>query len=138
VTFVWIQYVRLGDFREMWVGQSERNFSRILQLLQSFGRVIVFMDELDQGEGASRNVEAHETSRRIFGKLLEFMASPRNRGQILWIAASNRPAKIDPALLRPVRFDLILPFDLPDAAGCREILERHLAATSMTIALGAP
>jgi len=132
-----IQYVRLGDFREMWVGQSERNFSRILQLLQSFGRVIVFMDELDQGEGASRNVEAHETSRRVFGKLLEFMASPRNRGQILWIAASNRPAKIDTALLRPGRFDLILPFDLPDAAGCREILERHLAATSMKIALSA-
>jgi transitional endoplasmic reticulum ATPase len=129
-----VQYVKLGDFRDMWVGQSERNFSRILKLLESFGKVIVFIDELDQGEGASRGGEMrHETSRRIFGKLLEFMASPRNRGRILWIAASNRPSLIDAALLRPGRFDLILPFAPPDAAGCREILTRHLGRLALPV-----
>jgi SpoVK/Ycf46/Vps4 family AAA+-type ATPase len=132
-----VQYVKLGDFRDMWVGQSERNFSRILKLLESFGKVIVFIDELDQGEGASRGDERHETSRRIFGKLLEFMASPRHRGRILWIAASNRPSLIDAALLRPGRFDLILPFAPPDAAGCREILERHLASHALGVSLSA-
>jgi SpoVK/Ycf46/Vps4 family AAA+-type ATPase len=131
-----VQYVKLGDFRDMWVGQSERNFSRILKLLESFGKVIVFIDELDQSEGAARGEEPrHETSRRIFGKLLEFMASPRNRGRILWIAASNRPSSIDTALLRPGRFDLILPFAPPDAAGCREILERHLKSHALPVEL---
>jgi len=128
-----VQYVKLGDFRDMWVGQSERNFSRILKLLESFGKVIVFIDELDQSEGASRGDERHETSRRIFGKLLEFMASPRHRGRILWIAASNRPSLIDAALLRPGRFDLILPFAPPDAEGCREILGKHLDGRALEV-----
>jgi len=128
-----VHYVRMGDFRDMWVGQSERNFSRILGVLETFGRVIVFMDELDQTEGGSRSMGSqHETSRRIFGKLLAFMASPRHRGRILWIAATNRPGLLDPALLRPGRFDFILPFDLPDAAGCRCILDIMLDHAPVT------
>ena len=123
-----VHYVKMGDFRDMWVGQSERNFSRILRVLEAFGQVIVFMDEIDQTEGGSRSRgERHETSRRIFGKLLEFMANQKHRGQILWIAATNRPGEIDPALLRPGRFDLILPFEPPNAQGCREILVLHLS-----------
>jgi SpoVK/Ycf46/Vps4 family AAA+-type ATPase len=127
-----VHYVKMGDFRDMWVGQSERNFSRILKLLETFGKVIVFMDEIDQTEGGARvQGGQHETSRRIFGKLLEFMANQEHRGRILWIAATNMPGSIDPALLRPGRFDLILPFEPPDAAGCRKILDLHLGRHSV-------
>ncbi len=122
-----VHFVRMGDFRDMWVGQSERNFSRILRVLETFGRVIVFMDELDQSEGGSRSGgDRHETSRRIFGQLLSFMGEDRHRGNILWIGATNRPDLLDPALVRPGRFDVALPFNLPDPAGCRAILEVHL------------
>ena len=127
-----VSYVKMGDFRDMWVGQSERKFSRILRVLEAFGQVIVFLDEIDQTEGGSRSRgDRHETSRRIFGKLLEFMADQNHRGRILWIAATNRPGEIDPALLRPGRFDLILPFEPPDARGCAQILLLHLNRCGM-------
>lgn len=132
-----VHFVKMGDFRDMWVGQSERNFTLILKLLETFGKVIVFMDEIDQTEGGSRSQgDRHETSRRIFGKLLEFMANQDHRGGILWIAATNRPGNMDPALLRPGRFDLILPFDPPDEQGCRDILALHLDKCGLEHSLG--
>lgn len=127
-----VQYVRLGDFRDMWVGSTERNFSRALELIATFGRVIVFMDEIDQSEGGSRGEGRHETSRRVFGKLLEFMAEPEHRGNVLWIAATNRPDQLDPAIVRPGRFDLVVSFRAPDECECVEILAQKLAGVGAT------
>ncbi len=123
-----VQYVRLGDFRDMWVGSTERNFSRALELIATFGRCIVFMDEIDQSEGGNRGEGRHETSKRVFGKLLEFMSKPEHRGNVLWIAATNRPDQIDPAMVRPGRFDLIVKFTPPTAVECAAILAQKLHA----------
>ena len=121
-----VQYVRLGDFRDMWVGSTERNFSRALDLIATFGRCIVFMDEIDQSEGGNRGDSRHETSKRVFGKLLEFMSKAEHRGNVLWIAATNRPDQIDPAMVRPGRFDLIVKFAPPTAPECAAILVEKL------------
>ena len=128
-----VHFVRLGDFRDMWVGRTERNFSQVLRVIETFGRVIVFMDEVDQTEGGSRSGEArHETSQRVFGRLLQFMAEPRHRGRILWIAATNRPGRLDPAMLRPGRFDCIVPFHPPGAGAAAAILSLHLGRCSLS------
>lgn len=106
--------VKLGDIRGQYVGQSEANLSRVLAVLESLEPVIIFMDELDQQEGKRGEGGDSGVSRRIFAKLLQFMSDTRHRGRILWIAASNRPDEIDSAMKRAGRFDLVLPFLLPD------------------------
>jgi ATP-dependent 26S proteasome regulatory subunit len=122
-----ISMAALGDFRGMYVGQSERNLSRILSLIESLHPVIVFVDELDQAfpkRGASSGDGGVDN--RIFGRLLAYMSDPEHRGRILWVGASNFPDNIDPAMKRPGRFDLVLPFLLPEASSRGAILEKSL------------
>jgi transitional endoplasmic reticulum ATPase len=119
-----ISLAKLGDFRGMYVGESERNLSRILSLINSLHPVIVFIDEIDQALGKRGGTSPDGgVDNRIFGRLLEFMSDTTHRGNILWIGASNFPDKIDPAMKRPGRFDLILPFLLPDEESRAAILE---------------
>lgn len=118
-----INMVKLGDFRGMYVGQSERNLTRILSLIEALNPVIVFIDEIDQRLGKRGESGDSGVSKRIFGKLLEFMSNANHRGNILWIGASNRPDEIDDAMKRPGRFDLVLPFLLPDTESRTQIFK---------------
>jgi transitional endoplasmic reticulum ATPase len=126
-----ISMAALGDFRGMYVGQSERNLSRILSLIESLHPVIVFVDELDQAfPKRGRSSGDGGVDNRIFGRLLAYMSNPGHRGRILWVGASNFPDEIDSAMKRPGRFDLVLPFLLPDADSRAAILEKSLLATA--------
>ena len=127
-----VNMVRLGDFRGMYVGQSERNLTRLLRLLEALYPVIVFMDELDQTESRGQEGDSG-VSKRIFGRLLQFMSDTRHRGRILWIGASNRPDALDDALKRAGRFDVVLPFLLPDAESRARIFETLLHARAATL-----
>jgi transitional endoplasmic reticulum ATPase len=119
-----ISMAKLGDFRGMYVGQSERNLSRILSLIESLHPVIVFIDEMDQAFGKRGGPSGDGgVDRRIFGRLLEFMSESEHRGRILWIGASNFPNEIDSAMKRPGRMDLVLPFLLPDQESRARIFE---------------
>jgi transitional endoplasmic reticulum ATPase len=119
-----ISMAKLGDFRGMYVGESERNLSRILALIEALHPVIVFVDEIDQAFG-NRNSSSGDggVDNRIFGRLLEFLSDTSHRGKILWIGASNFPDKLDPAMKRAGRFDLVLPFLLPEEQSRAEILQ---------------
>jgi len=124
-----ISMAKLGDFRGMYVGQSERNLTRIFSLIESLHPVIVFIDEIDQAlgkRGATSGVGGVDN--RIFGRFLEFMSNTDHRGKILWVGASNFPDKIDPAMKRAGRFDLILPVLLPDDDSRQHILKILLHA----------
>jgi SpoVK/Ycf46/Vps4 family AAA+-type ATPase len=119
-----ISMAKLGDFRGMYVGQSERNLSRIFSLIESLHPVIVFIDEIDQTLG-KRGAASGDggVDNRIFGRFLEFMSNTEHRGRILWVGASNFPDKIDPAMKRAGRFDLILPVLLPDDESRKNIIK---------------
>ncbi len=112
-----VSMAKLGNFRGMYVGQSERNLARIFALIESLYPVIVFIDEIDQALGARSTGGNGDggVDNRIFGQFLEFISQPDHRGKILWVGASNFPQKIDPAMKRAGRFDLIIPFLLPEA-----------------------
>lgn len=117
--------VQMRNIRSMWVGESERNLNRVLDLLRAMAPVIVFVDEVDQALGRREEGFLGDSSgveRRILQRILEFMALDENRGRILWIAASNRPDLIDAALLS--RFDVVVPFVLPDRETRQEMLEK--------------
>lgn len=109
-----VNFVKLGNFRDQFVGQSERNLTRALSIIRAMTPVIVFMDELDQSEGrrSEGNLDSGVSS-RVFAKLLEVMSDSTLRGKVVWIAASNRPDLIDDAMRRPGRFDDKVPFLMP-------------------------
>ncbi len=104
-----------------YVGESEKNFKKCLLGAQSQQPVIVFVDEIDtafrRGESGDSGV-----SRNIFSEFLQFTGNTNNRGKVIFIAATNRPDLIDPALKRAGRFDKKIPILLPDGQERSEIL----------------
>ncbi len=128
-----MNFLKLGDFRSKWVGESERNLSKVLDLIRAYTPVIVFMDELDQTEGSRGTNGNNDVDKRLFSKLLQFMSDTKNRGKVLWIAASNRPDLIDAALKRPGRFDLKIPFLPQGPSDRRKTFERYLTDEDNTL-----
>jgi SpoVK/Ycf46/Vps4 family AAA+-type ATPase len=118
--------VKLGNIRGGLVGQSESNLSLALRTIRAMAPVIVFMDEIDQTEGMRGGQGDGGVDNRMFAMLLTEMSNRGNRGNILWIAASNRPDLIDPAMRRAGRFDDKIPFLVPRSNDRHEILERLL------------
>ncbi len=118
--------VRMGDIRGPYVGQSEMRMSATLRLLKELAPVVVFVDEIDQTLGRrSEGLEGDSgVNRRLFGKLLEFMGNDDYRGDVLWIAATNRPDLLDEAMLS--RFDTVMaivpPYDVEDRASIIETM----------------
>ncbi len=115
--------VKMRSIREKWVGSSERNLELVLNLLMDLRPVVVFIDEIDQAMGR-RDVGTSGDSgvgARMFGRVLEVMSDPTRRGQILWVAATNRADVLDEALLR--RFDRVVPLLAPDEAEAARIFE---------------
>jgi transitional endoplasmic reticulum ATPase len=105
-----------------YVGESEKNFKKCLLGAQSQHPVIVFVDEIDtafrRGESGDSGV-----SRNIFSEFLQFTGNTGNRGKVIFIAATNRPDLIDPALKRAGRFDKKIPILLPDERERAEIFK---------------
>jgi SpoVK/Ycf46/Vps4 family AAA+-type ATPase len=105
-----------------YVGESEKNFKKCLLGAQSQQPVIVFVDEIDtafrRGDSGDSGV-----SRNIFSEFLQFTGNTNNRGKVIFIAATNRPDLIDPALKRAGRFDKKIPILLPDESERAEIFK---------------
>lgn len=108
-----LNMVKLRNIRQQWVGASERNLNRAFEIIRALSPILVFVDEIDQAFGSRGLGGSNDagTSERIFGQILEFIGDDRNRGRVIWVAATNRPDVIDAALLR--RFDRIIPCLLP-------------------------
>lgn len=122
--------VKMRNIQDKWVGSSERNLELVLNLLKDLHPVIVFIDEIDQamvrrdtGQSGDGGVGA-----RMFARILEAMSHAENRGNILWVAATNRADLIDAALLR--RFDRVIPLLTPDVEESCRIFATMLSTIS--------
>lgn len=110
-----LNFVKPLDIKSMWLGESERRMTRFIEAINDLSPVVVFIDEFDQNQGQRGGFDGDSgTSRNLFKKMLEVMSDISLRGRILWILASNRPDLIDPAMKRPGRCDLRIPFLPPD------------------------
>jgi SpoVK/Ycf46/Vps4 family AAA+-type ATPase len=126
-----------GQIASKWQGEGERNLRRVFTAIKTFAPVIVFIDEIDQvirrgGDGAGNQQE-----NRLFQMTLEFMSETSHRGQIVFLAATNRPDLLDAALKRPGRFDKKIPFFVPVAEE-RASIFKVMARRYMGIDLAAP
>ena len=117
-----LNMVKLRNVREGFVGASERNLTRALDVIKVLAPILVFVDEIDQAFGSRGLGQSSDggTSERIFGQILEFIGDDRHRGEVIWVAATNRPDLLDAALLR--RFDRIIPCLLPTPQEQAQIL----------------
>jgi SpoVK/Ycf46/Vps4 family AAA+-type ATPase len=110
-------FVRVVNPREKWVGQSERNFWRVLQALRALTPLVLLEDEADQSE-QSRDEYSGDSGvgNRIRQMRLEFTGDPAIQGRVLWVRISNRPDKLDAAEKRSGRSSERIPLLMPDAA----------------------
>jgi SpoVK/Ycf46/Vps4 family AAA+-type ATPase len=106
-----LPFLKLGDIRDKWVGESEKNADRVITLLRSLAPVVVFVDEIDQAFGSRGERGDSGVSQRIWAKFSEIQSDTSYRGRILWMWATNRPDIMDEATKRPGRLgDLKIPF----------------------------
>ncbi len=113
----------------MWVGKSEEGVRKIFERARQVSPCIIFFDELDALAG-KRGVETgSKVTERVLNQLLSEMDGLENLKDILIIGATNRPDMLDPALLRPGRFDRILLVNAPEEEGRINILKIHLKKT---------
>ncbi|MBS7647412.1 CDC48 family AAA ATPase [Candidatus Bathyarchaeota archaeon] len=119
--------VKGPELLSKWVGESERAVREIFRKAKQAAPSIIFFDEIDsiapvRGGGYG---DSHVTERVISQLLTEMDGLEELRGVVI-IAATNRPDIVDPALLRPGRFDKLLYVPLPDLEARKEILKIHL------------
>ncbi|MBW1880354.1 MAG: ATP-dependent zinc metalloprotease FtsH [Deltaproteobacteria bacterium] len=116
-----------SDFVEMFVGVGAARVRDLFKTAQEHAPCIIFVDELD-AVGKARGVggpAGNEEREQTLNQLLVEMDGFDNRGGIIVISATNRPEILDPALLRPGRFDRQVLVDRPDLRGRIAILEVH-------------
>jgi SpoVK/Ycf46/Vps4 family AAA+-type ATPase len=108
-------FVKIINPRKKWVGESERNFFKVLQTLRALAPVVVIEDEADQSEH-SRDEYSGDTgvSNRLRQMRFDFMGDPAIQGKVLWVRITNRPDRLDKADLRSGRSSERIPFFLPD------------------------
>jgi transitional endoplasmic reticulum ATPase len=102
--------IKLKNFRSKWVGATEGNLEKILNVIRAIGQVIVIIDEGDRAFGSTDGDGDGGTSSRVIARIKEFMSDTSNRGRILFIVMTNRPDKLDLDLKRAGRLDRKIPF----------------------------
>ena len=120
-------YISGSEFVEMFVGMGAAKVRDLFQQANEKAPCIVFIDEIDtvgkkrDGGGFSGNDEREQTLNQLLAEMDGFDGK---KGVVI-LAATNRPDSLDPALLRPGRFDRRVPVELPDLKGREEILKVH-------------
>ena len=122
-----------SEFVEMFVGMGAAKVRDLFKQANEKAPCIVFIDEIDtigkkrDSQGISGNDEREQTLNQLLTEMDGFDGS---KGVVI-LAATNRPETLDPALLRPGRFDRRVPVELPDLQGREEILKVHAKKVKM-------
>lgn len=114
-----------------WYGQSEENLRNVFKEAQENAPSIIFIDEIDAIAPAREEVSG-EVEKRVVSQLLTLMDGLEARGEVVVIAATNRPEVIDPALRRPGRFDREIQIGIPNRNARKEILQIHTRGMPLT------
>ena len=113
-------------FVEMYVGVGASRVRDLFKQAQQMAPCIVFIDEIDAiGKKRDGQIGGNDEREQTLNQLLTEMDGFEDNTGVIILAATNRPESLDPALLRPGRFDRRVPVELPDLKGREDILKVH-------------
>ncbi len=118
--------MKSSDLLSKWYGESEQQIAKMFKRARSVAPCVIFIDEIDslvpaRGSGAGEP----EVTGRVVNTILAEMDGLEELQSVVVIGATNRPTLVDPALLRPGRFDELVYVGTPDKAGRQQILGIH-------------
>ncbi len=116
-----------ADVMSKWVGEAEQNIKKLIDAAQQETRSIIFIDEIEALIPARRD-EGSSVMQRLVPQLLQAMQGfDAKTNPVLWMGATNVPWQLDPAVLRPGRFDEKVYIPLPDLPARQKLLEIYLS-----------
>jgi len=119
--------IKSSDLLSKWYGESEQQISRLFARARQVAPCVIFIDEIDSlvpARGSGQIGEPQVTA-RVVNTILAEMDGMEELQSVVVIGATNRPALVDPALLRPGRFDELVYVGTPDEKGREHILKIH-------------
>src|SRR3989338_160014 len=109
----------------MWVGKSEEGVRKVFERARQVSPCVIFFDEIDSLATKRGMEQGTKVTERVLNQLLAEIDGLEGLKDVTIIGATNRPDMLDPALLRPGRFDRIILVGVPDLAGRKEIFKVH-------------
>lgn len=123
-----LNVVEFKNFRDKWVGSTESNLEKILNLLQALSPIVVLIDEADAALGNRDSGGDSGVDQRVFSKIAAAMSNTENRGRILWVLMTSRPDLLPIDLKRQGRAEehisLFYPEDEQDRLEVAEAMAR--------------
>ncbi|MEZ5709025.1 MAG: CDC48 family AAA ATPase [Blastomonas sp.] len=117
-----------SDLLSKWYGESEQQIARLFARARQVAPTVIFIDEIDSLVPArGRGQGEPQVTERVVNTILAEMDGLEELQSVVLIGATNRPNLVDPALLRPGRFDELVYVPVPDEKGRRRILGIHTA-----------
>jgi transitional endoplasmic reticulum ATPase len=118
--------MKSSDLLSKWYGESEKQISRLFKRARQVAPSIIFIDEIDAlAPQRGGGIGEPAVTERVVNTMLAEMDGLEEMQGVVVIGATNRPTLLDPALLRPGRFDELIYVPLPDEKGRRRILSIH-------------
>jgi len=119
--------VKGPEFLSKWVGESEKAVRETFRKARQAAPCIIFMDEIDSIAPVRGGEADSHVTERVISQMLTEIDGLQSLHNVVIIAATNRPDMLDPALLRPGRFDRLVAIPAPDLEGRKQILRIHTA-----------
>jgi len=122
--------IKSSDLLSKWYGESEQQISRLFARARQVAPCVIFIDEIDSlvpARGSGGGTGEPQVTARVVNTILAEMDGMEELQSVILIGATNRPALVDPALLRPGRFDELVYVGTPTEEGRVHILKIHTA-----------
>lgn len=120
--------IKSSDLLSKWYGESEQQIAKLFARARQVAPCVIFIDEIDSlvpARGMGGSMGEPQVTARVVNTILAEMDGMEELQSVVLVGATNRPALVDPALLRPGRFDELVYVGTPDAPGREHILGIH-------------